>query len=163
MHWGWAYDGVNTTVPRNAGPECRNYMAPTRMLIECICVTLMCMYAIKRSWCNIVREKSLPDYNATTVATVIDPDKHRLYHQQTTVSTNNHNSSQTNNISSLSTTNTTTTVHHYYEIVPVVKQILLIVMTFILGLEMGFKLASRSVIYILNPCHITTMIQVCTN
>lgn len=57
-------------------------------------------------------------------------------------------------------TTTTTTIHHYYEKVPAGKQILLVVMTLILGLELGFKFASRSVIYILNPCHIITMIQV---
>lgn len=40
------------------------------------------------------------------------------------------------------------------------KKILLVSMTFTLGLELGFKLSSRSVIYILNPCHITTIMQV---
>ena len=40
------------------------------------------------------------------------------------------------------------------------KQVLLVLMTFVLGLELGFKFASRTVIYLLNPCHITTIMQV---
>lgn len=43
---------------------------------------------------------------------------------------------------------------------PVGRKILLVAMTFILGVEIGFKFASQTLIYILNPCHITTMIQV---
>lgn len=42
----------------------------------------------------------------------------------------------------------------------VCKNILLLAMTFTFGLEMGLKFASRTVIYVLNPCHITTIIQV---
>ncbi|XP_055372522.1 transmembrane protein 164 [Condylostylus longicornis] len=43
---------------------------------------------------------------------------------------------------------------------PLGRRLLLVAMTFIFGLEMGFKLSTRSVIFILNPCHITTMIQI---
>lgn len=40
------------------------------------------------------------------------------------------------------------------------RLMLLIFMTFIFGIEMGFKLANRSVIFVLNPCHIQTLVQV---
>lgn len=40
------------------------------------------------------------------------------------------------------------------------KQLLLITMTALLGLEMGFKLCTRTAIFIMNPCHITSMIQI---
>ncbi|KAI8122605.1 hypothetical protein FF38_04325 [Lucilia cuprina] len=40
------------------------------------------------------------------------------------------------------------------------RLMLLIFMTFIFGIEMGFKLANRSVIFVLNPCHIQTLVQI---
>ena len=42
------------------------------------------------------------------------------------------------------------------------RLILLLFMTYIFGIEMGFKLANRSVIFALNPCHIQTVVQVST-
>lgn len=40
------------------------------------------------------------------------------------------------------------------------KRILLVMMTLFWGMEIGFKFSSRTVIYLLNPCHIQTAIQV---
>lgn len=40
------------------------------------------------------------------------------------------------------------------------KIILLILMSIIWGMEIGYKFSSRTVIYLLNPCHVTTAIQV---
>lgn len=40
------------------------------------------------------------------------------------------------------------------------KQLLLVIMTALLGLEMGFKLCTRTAIFIFNPCHVTSMLQV---
>lgn len=37
---------------------------------------------------------------------------------------------------------------------------LMLIMTMTFGIEMGFKLANRSVIFVLNPCHIQTIVQV---
>ncbi|XP_043276162.1 uncharacterized protein [Venturia canescens] len=36
---------------------------------------------------------------------------------------------------------------------------LLVLMTLILGIEIGFKFTSRTIVYLLNPCHITTAVQ----
>lgn len=41
-----------------------------------------------------------------------------------------------------------------------VRLMLLISMTFIFGIEIGYKFAGKSVIFVMNPCHIQTMIQV---
>lgn len=40
------------------------------------------------------------------------------------------------------------------------RRVLLIIMSLVLGMEIGFKFTSRTVVYILNPCHITTAVQV---
>lgn len=40
------------------------------------------------------------------------------------------------------------------------RQILLVLHTFVFGIEIGFKLATSTLIWILNPCHIITMLQV---
>ncbi|XP_063695554.1 transmembrane protein 164 [Culicoides brevitarsis] len=153
MHFDWAIDGVNTTVPRNAGPECRMYLTPTRIVIECIVVIICSILAIRYSWSNIIKKKSLPDYNLVVTSRRATNDLVKLYHQQTTTSTQTTSSGET-------ITTNHTTINHYYEKVPVGQQILLVVMTLTLGIELGFKFASRSVIYILNPCHIITMLQI---
>lgn len=114
MHWGWAYDGVNASIPRNTGPECSGYLTKERQFIECIFVLIICLLALKWGITNLNKKQF------------------KIKHLQT--------------ITQERTTNG--------------KQLLLIIMTFTLGLELGFKLASRTVIYILNPCHITTIIQV---
>jgi len=40
------------------------------------------------------------------------------------------------------------------------KRILLVLMCLIWGIEIGFKFSSRTVIFLLNPCHITTALQI---
>ncbi|XP_043250201.1 transmembrane protein 164 [Colletes gigas] len=39
------------------------------------------------------------------------------------------------------------------------RRVLLIIMSLVLGMELGFKLTSRTVVYIFNPCHIITAVQ----
>ncbi|XP_076160094.1 transmembrane protein 164 [Ptiloglossa arizonensis] len=39
------------------------------------------------------------------------------------------------------------------------RRVLLIIMSLVLGMELGFKFSSRTVVYIFNPCHIITAVQ----
>ena len=41
------------------------------------------------------------------------------------------------------------------------KRILLIFLCIVYGIEIGFKIVNRSALYLLNPCHVTTVIEVC--
>ncbi|CAF0758808.1 unnamed protein product [Didymodactylos carnosus] len=42
----------------------------------------------------------------------------------------------------------------------VLRRIILVVYAWLWGIEIGFKIASRQLIWILNPCHIVTLIQI---
>lgn len=109
MDWSWAYDGVNSSIPRNTGPECVNYLSTTRHIVESIIMVPLAMIILKY---GISKLPTLQiNYNGT-------------------------------------------------DCIVFGKQVLLITMTFLLGLEMGFKLCTRTAIYILNPCHVTSMLQV---
>uniref|UniRef100_A0A1B6CIB0 Transmembrane protein 164 n=1 Tax=Clastoptera arizonana TaxID=38151 RepID=A0A1B6CIB0_9HEMI len=43
---------------------------------------------------------------------------------------------------------------------PTGKRVLLVLMSLIWGIEIGFKFSSKTVIFLLNPCHVTTAIQI---
>lgn len=43
------------------------------------------------------------------------------------------------------------------------KRLLLVIVSMVFGMEFGFKFASKQLIYLLNPCHITTALQVSFN
>lgn len=42
------------------------------------------------------------------------------------------------------------------------RRVMLLIMCIVFGVEIGFKLATRQLIWILNPCHLVTMMQVCS-
>jgi TMEM164 family len=141
MHWGWAYDGVNPRIPRNTGPECANYLTSYRRTLETIVIMTIC--------CSMVRWGCKH----------LQPIPNTCYHRLKAIDGGKHEHNHSNKKS----VNSKTTYVNEDEHNPAFKRFLLVLMTFILGLEVGFKFTSRTVIYILNPCHITTLMQVRIN
>ncbi|KAB0797905.1 hypothetical protein PPYR_08898 [Photinus pyralis] len=103
----WALNGVNTTVPRNAGPECANYLSPLWQKIETVIVLSAAIGLFKWGYDRI----SLPR------AAYVRRDRSG-------------------------------------------RRALLVLMSIIWGMEIGYKFSSKTVIYLLNPCHVTTAIQI---
>lgn len=103
----WAYQGVNTTVPRNAGPECAAFLNPSWRKIDTVLVLIFAVSLFKWSYSKI----------STPSATYVRRDRGG-------------------------------------------RRTLLVLMSLIWGMEIGYKFSSRTVIYLLNPCHVTTAIQV---
>ncbi|GLV41515.1 uncharacterized protein CBL_06745 [Carabus blaptoides fortunei] len=103
----WAYSGVNKSVPRNAGPECAEYLSPHRRYMETVIVMSVTVLALACSW----RRLKVPE------AVYVRRDRGG-------------------------------------------RRLLLVLMSLIWGMEIGYKFSSSTVIYLLNPCHITTAIQI---
>ena len=41
------------------------------------------------------------------------------------------------------------------------RKVMLMILCIVFGIEVGFKMATRQVIFLLNPCHMITIMQVC--
>ncbi|XP_057324750.1 transmembrane protein 164 [Microplitis mediator] len=103
----WAYDGVNSSIPRNVGPECAEYLSLRYRLIETFGVSVLIFFLVSKGLKSVSLPKNVKYVNQDRTG----------------------------------------------------KKVLLILMSMILGCELGFKITSRTLVYILNPCHITTAIQ----
>lgn len=104
----WAYSGVNKSVPRNAGPECSEYLTVHRRHVETVVVLGAFVMLLAYTWPRL----RVPD---ATVFVRRDRGGRRL---------------------------------------------LLVLMSLIWGMEIGYKFSSSTVIYLLNPCHVTTAMQI---
>lgn len=107
----WAYGGVNSSIPRNVGPECANYLTLKRRIIETLFISVFIISCILWGLKRATIPKKLAYVGHDCVG----------------------------------------------------RRVLLIAMSMVLGMEIGFKFTSRTVIYLLNPCHITTALQVSWN
>ncbi|XP_065090742.1 uncharacterized protein LOC135711711 [Ochlerotatus camptorhynchus] len=197
MQLGWAYDGVNASVPRNTGPECASYLTPTRKLVESVIVVPICFIAIKLAIGRlkpITFRRNMPfiaapaatahgsslGFRSSSISHLASSSNHNLQHHYQRIGggsghhlepdhrelllhqTHHRRSSSVEYCSchrcNSAAHNPTVTVEG--EAPSWAKQMLLIMMTLTLGVEIGFKFATRTVIYILNPCHITTLMQI---
>ncbi|XP_053688272.1 uncharacterized protein LOC128737621 [Sabethes cyaneus] len=197
MHFGWAYDGVNGSVPRNVGPECAEFLPASRKLLETLILVPLCLLAIKIAVARMkpitfrrsrrvgtpqhagspmgYRSSSISHLAASagshnlqhhyqrvgggTITHHLEPDHRELLIQQ-------HHHRRSSSVEYCSCHRCSTAGPNSAssaldgEAPSLVKQILLITMTLTLGVEIGFKFATRTVIYILNPCHVTTLMQI---
>lgn len=202
MQLGWAYDGVNASVPRNTGPECASFLSPTRKLLESVIVIPICFIAIKlaigrlkpitfrRNTPFIAATAATPQHHhgsslgfrSSSISHLASSSNHNLQHhyqrigggsghhlepdhRELLLHQTHHRRSSSVEYCSCHRCNTAshnTTISSFLEgeAPSWGKQLLLIMMTLTLGVEIGFKFATRTVIYILNPCHITTLMQI---
>lgn len=154
MVFEWAYSGVNKTVPRNAGADCADFMDPTTRKIETVIVIITALIMTIWGYMNISLESRYDDNTNWKKDTqhssinVKDPDgggggsNYNNQHNNYNIRRNRNNTYYSKNMST--------------------KKALLMLMSLIWGMEIGYKFSSRTVIYLLNPCHVTTAIQVCS-
>ncbi|XP_076294669.1 transmembrane protein 164 isoform X1 [Lasioglossum baleicum] len=103
----WTYDGVDVSIPRNAGPECAYYISPHYRIIETSFVSILIISLLVWGY----KRLKLP-----SEVCYADHDR-------------------------------------------VGRRILLLTMSLVLGMEISFKLTSRTLVYLFNPCHVTTAVQ----
>lgn len=104
----WTYEGVNSSIPRNQGPECANYLSSKRKIIETFFVSMFIIFCLSFGLKRMKLPKQVPYVNQDRIG----------------------------------------------------KRILLVIMSLVLGMEIGFKLTSRTFIYFMNPCHMHTLVQI---
>lgn len=202
MHLGWAYDGVNASVPRNTGPECASFLTPGQKILETVILLPLSIIAIKLAMGRlkpITFRRNTPfisnthhlqpsgsggggslGFRSSSISHLASSSNHNLQHHYQRVGPSGHHlepdhrelllqqhhhrrSSSVEYCSchrcaSHNSTAVNSTLDG--EAPSWAKQALLITMTLTFGVELGFKFATRTVIYILNPCHITTLIQI---
>lgn len=200
MHLGWAYDGVNASVPRNTGPECAGFLTPSQKLLETVILLPLSAIAIKLAIARlkpITFRRNTPfistpnlqpatggtlGFRSSSISHLASSSNHNLQHHYQRVGPSGHHLEpdhrelllqQHHHRRSSSveycSCHRCAASHHPTAVNSAAldgeapswaKQALLITMTLTLGVELGFKFATRTVIYILNPCHITTMLQI---
>ncbi|XP_061514675.1 transmembrane protein 164 isoform X1 [Anopheles gambiae] len=190
MLLSWAYDGVNGSVPRNTGPECADYLSPVRKLVETMVIIPLCLIAIKCAVSRLKpiayqqmdrfsgspfsgnRTLSTSNYNLNNLnyqRNMVEQEPRDLlmpHHRERSFSSASIASGIVEDIHCQRCLHPSATPVRGmafpvdFSVPSWGKQFLLVTMTLTLGVELGFKFATRTVIYILNPCHITTIMQI---
>ena len=108
--FGWAYEGVDPTLPGNGGEECIGFIPREQKILETIVLATVSFLEIVFAYSRI----TLPEK-------IAPPER---------------GGDRTG------------------------KKILLFMHAITFGIELGFKLSTKQLIWILNPCHLVTMMQV---
>ncbi|KAK8770293.1 hypothetical protein V5799_013244 [Amblyomma americanum] len=136
----WAYAGVNHSLAGNGGPECAQFLSGRRRLWETALAVLWTLVLAIAS-CRRLQKSRGVQHGCSNAAQLKD--------------------------SILRCHNKHTTSKETVPPAPKVvredrggKRCLLVLLCLVFGMELGFKFSSRTVIYILNPCHVITMLQI---
>uniref|UniRef100_A0A8D7ZXH8 Transmembrane protein 164 n=2 Tax=Culex pipiens TaxID=7175 RepID=A0A8D7ZXH8_CULPI len=201
MYLGWAYDGVNASVPRNTGPECAGFLTPSQKLVESMILLPLAAIAFKLAIARlkpITFRRNTPfistpnlqpgtgggtlGFRSSSISHLASSSNHNQQHHYQRVGPSGHHLEpdhrelllqqhhhrRSSSVEYCSCHRCAASHHPVAanaaaldgEAPSWAKQALLITMTLTIGVELGFKFATRTVIYILNPCHITTMLQI---
>jgi hypothetical protein len=104
----WAYSGVDFGLAGNGGVECKEFLAPSQVLLETVIISSIALFEIIYPW-----RRSVINYKPNLEL------RERFG-----------------------------------------RKLLLAALCLIWGIEIGYKLSSRQFIFLLNPCHVVTFIQV---
>ncbi|XP_076807701.1 transmembrane protein 164-like [Clavelina lepadiformis] len=129
-HFKWLYGGINFTFEGNGGPECAAYLSPFHRVVETLIVLTASVIEIVWAYKRI----SSTDKSRLTP---VGRDVVRMSDVQ-----------QVNG--KLKSTYSSHTERSDF------KMFLLVLVTVVFGIEIGYKFATDSLIYLLNPCHILT-------
>ncbi|KAG8228095.1 hypothetical protein J437_LFUL000097 [Ladona fulva] len=163
----WAIAGVNISLPSEGGPKCAAYLPLSKRLYETIvilgiavCVffwarshpVLSRIFLCRRSECKIYREQHSQGI----------PSSSREWNNRNVENDNEENENLLRDNRNLCPVNYCSENKLIRESLQDRnrKNWLLILLCLIWGAEIGFKLATRTVIYLFNPCHVVTAVQI---
>ncbi|KAJ3588932.1 hypothetical protein NHX12_009785 [Muraenolepis orangiensis] len=137
----WVYGGVDPRFEGNGGPECAAFLAPQQRLGESLAVVLLSVAEICLALRKIGGSKEelllrVPGRENGGGGGRDRLARDRLARDKLDEGT------RTTSADSLA------------------KNLLLVALCMTFGIEVGFKFATKTVIYLLNPCHVVTMVQI---
>ena len=127
----WSYGGIDFAIPGNGGVDCRDHIPVDRRIWETI------LGVATPSLLLLVTTKSQKKKQSPQEAGDSCPSS---------TASNNNNPKHHSNYGS----------HNY----SLLRLFLLVSLSFTFGMEVGYKFATKQLIFLMNPCHVTSLVQV---
>lgn len=136
----WSYSGIDLAIDGTGGEACVNYLPMWQRVIESLSFVLISMGLISWSWSKLTVPLPLPQRQVSPSPSKNGEVDHcgSGYDKET------------------SECRVSCQVHHDWP----GRRIVLLIHSLTFGVEIGYKLSSRSVLWLLNPCHMVTAVQV---
>ena len=132
-YFEWAWGGVDVTMDAIGGDECIHFVPTQQKIVESAVFIPIALFQIYWGW------KNLPIIKTTTKKASSNDDHADEKSGGDAINNNSIQSGPRNAI---------------------LRCVLLIALVFTFGMEVGFKLASRTMVWIVNPCHVITLLQI---